>query len=531
LAAVARAIAQKMVAETVGSKLTCYPPTDPNYPKLSYGQGTPLDFTHAYTFPAAIAYLEFEDDPVLARSVEDWLETQVRFATENDLRHGHKTYFNRWSAFAHVSKRTGDTSLLAATRAELDRLTAQTFEHVSPFMGNRVWWMQNVGYVLDALGQAAVAPRPELDSTAGEIQVQASAGGFHVTVNVVNATAGHGLRTDPPSFDRTARLVLYDPSGTLADAHPHPAAAAACTDEDRTWFEGGGWIKTFTLPPSAPAGVYRLRVETDGPPRYLLRLVETTTGNAMYSGGSGDGVSPGWRYPAEVRHWFYVPQGVAQMTFRFRPNPWCHEYGFRAYDANGPALVTYRGQSTTGPVNVADRDPTTGNCPDGVNWRTVTIQPMLTGQWWSVDLGPAFDRLPPNMVDRSSSHELRTFEVEGIPRYFAQSPTGAFQPRLLWPPVPVGPAGSLTASDPTFTWRAEAGADAYEIRLEDSAGVPQVERRDRVQVQCPIGAGLCTVRLGVSLTAGSYQLRVTALSNVPGAGSGPSSQALTFTVP
>src|SRR4029450_4936183 len=92
-----------------------------------------------------------------------------------------------WLGLAYAYHLTGDTTVLAAAKWNLDRIAAHTEQDVSSFIGNPVWWMHPVGYIMDALVAAGngdpntVLASPPPEQTAREIQVHKSTDqDFHV---------------------------------------------------------------------------------------------------------------------------------------------------------------------------------------------------------------------------------------------------------------------------------------------------------------------------------------------------------------
>jgi Concanavalin A-like lectin/glucanases superfamily/YetA-like protein len=525
LHAVARSLASKLADDTLGAhpEFSC---EQPGTEDLALGyDDVPVDFTLAYTFPAAEAYLVVEDDPSLAQPVANWLRNQAKFIAANNMHQFQSTYFNQWSGMAHAYHQTGDASLLRAPAADLDRVKQFGFEEIASGVVDRVYWMRNLGYLMDALAAAgAVTPQGDLESTTGEIQFRPEDGALHLKV-MVRHTVGY----DNTTLDATAKLVLYGPGGAVLASRPHPATPCPASSKDVRWFNERGWIETFDLPGNA-SGVHRLRVEseTGGYPRFVMTLLETNSSSVMLSGGSEDGLSPGNRYPRERRYWVHVPSSTGSFAFSFWPETFCHELVVRVFDpVNTSVPLQYAGQTFLNGVDVG----TLPVCPSAPTMpRIVNAQVgSFAGQIWSVDLGPPYERYAQGTsVRRASARETRTFTVSGIPRYFALSQEGAFAPQSLWPAVLLAPLPGQANGTLTFRWHAEAGADDYRLTITGPTSVTHTVGKEAAT--CRYGAGLCSVSLDTVFQPGSYQWTVQTLSDVPGE-SPATSAAMSFTVP
>ena len=536
LATVARALADRLTRDVVGSLLRCAVPGTENlavgYSAGPDGEREPLDFTLAYTFPAAIAHVEIEDDRRLAESMKKWVHDQAQFIAANNLHRFQNTRFNQWRGMAQAFEWSRQADLLSVPAAELEVISQHGFEDVSWRLDHRVHWMHGVGYLLHGLASASpVVPRMELETTAGEIQIKTGAGLF---VKVM------AQRSHPEVLDATARLVLYDSIGHPLISRAHPAAGPGATKHDIWWFNVGGWIETFDVPDAA-AGIYRLRVETraEGKTPFVITLLENRTGSAMFAAGTGDGVSPGGPYPRRRRYWCAVPAGVSGFECVFQPekSSGAYEFKFRVSDRDGnSAQISYMGNDVIGAVDVG----TPAN-PAG-EWRAATIRRgAAVGEVWAVEIGPVYDHYAQGTVKRAHSRELRTFRLNGIPRYFALSESSVFAPRVLWPPILVGVSQSRDRrGEVTLRWQAEVGADRYTITLSDvnrdrpltfpaaiGGGRPGLTQ---AEAGCEHGTGVCTYVLPKVLDPGEYEFTVTALSDVPGERAAHASLPMRFTV-
>jgi photosystem II stability/assembly factor-like uncharacterized protein len=339
---------------------------------------------------------------------------------------------------------------------------------------HRTWWLMNAPLLMDALvaaggGDPANVPAvgPPV-STVGEIRLlDQNDSTFELTVQLQHAHASDafvhhaGGTTDAPccfapiTAAADYDLVLYRPDGTEAVRRPAPSSTA-----QSDWYQGGGWLENIRVDSDGQTGVYRLVVDppgrvnapstrwrdasaycepwdsnsetscTSGPapkPLFSQFLVRNTLNKAMYEVGLPEGMSPDHRYPFTRRFHFYVPPGTTTFHLRWlKPNATA-AFKLIFYPPGGAQM-----EHDLGVFGYPSEEPP----HDFFRRATVTVPAGTAGQWWQVDL-PGWGT-------------FRTFELVGVPNFFASSPTEAFD--INTPPgtasalVAVGDAGQVSRS-------------------------------------------------------------------------------------
>ncbi|HMJ14682.1 MAG TPA: hypothetical protein VK524_24895, partial [Polyangiaceae bacterium] len=410
-------------------------------------------------------------------------------------------------------EKTGISQALAVSAWNFDRLKVQGRYHIPAGLWNRVWFLENVGYLMDALGNTSVVRSPPPETTAGEIQLQGSANEtltFNVqmladfewdTAGLTQPPSGLGRALAPLPVDRdkpavwqqldwmNTKVVLYRPDGS-ADSRAFPLfglhnslALPENVDFARrtaSWFTTGGWVESFSISPAN--GIYRVRLETPGRPVFRMRLLDSSNGKSMVSSASGDGVSAGDRYPLDLPRWFHVPSGTPSVKityFRERTFNANHIFKLQVTKPNGEKLLS------PDPYDIGLRPSTSfddhsGRCetlpfPNDTQCKPHQVitraTPDQTNQMWRFDLGPAYALEGPHRLDFSSSREKRLLYLEGIPRFSAASSTSGFVPSALWAVRGLGTTSDAAPSyagamNATLAWQAIAGADDYKISVK-----------------------------------------------------------------
>jgi hypothetical protein len=101
-------------------------------------------------------------------------------------------------------------------------------------------------------------------------------------------------------------------------------------------------------------------------------------------------------------------------------------------------------------------------------------------------------------------------------------------PSIPVAPIPLGPAGTINTTTPTFSWNAMLGAVSYYLLAQNTAGVAVSMSVTPAAAGCGAGTGICSIVAPGSLTNGAvYNWFVNATNNL---GTGPWSSATTITV-
>jgi hypothetical protein len=391
---------------------------------------SPADFTLAYIFPGAIAYHRRTNDPDIAK----WIENQAKYiAHYRDHRHL-GVDFTLWQGLAYAYHLTGDAMLLPAAKWNLDRIGQYTDQDVRWFIGDRVWWMYNAGYLMDALVAAgngdpdAVLASPPPEQTAQEIQLHKSIDqDFEIEVRLFGIYLGDprpeivNTHDKPDQFAVEASLKLYAPDGTGVESQEYKILGLGPIDLWYIhWYNHGGWVKKFIVPADGQTGNYRLAVVRDPPSEktlFSVLLIHNSLGMAMYR-GAGDGISPGGRGPIAKQYFFHVPTGTTEFSLEFFLYRYCYNFPVTISDPDGN--VVYKqdlGMLLDAGGNLCCKNP---NATD--HWETIplTAAPPTQDRFWSVDLGVS--------ISDGKPHETRPFRLVGIPPYFGESQASSFAP-------------------------------------------------------------------------------------------------------
>lgn len=375
-----------------------------------YGGDAPVDFTLAYLLPAAIAHHQLTGDERIAQ----WIVNQAAYLARwkrGDLQH---SYFNVTDGIAYAYFLTGDAKLLGVAKARLDDFLTEnpTPASFDAFIGNRVWWMQKIGELAAALNHAGggdpsrVAGDSVVDSTAGEILLlDEKDDAFQVDI-ILKRIGGDDatMLAQIGDISREAAaggpwLVLTAPDGKVIERRPYPSAPKV-----DTWYHNGGWCESFILRPDGRKGIYRVRMEAAQGIHFQLTLVNNTLGKAMFQGASGDGISPGFRFPKSNPYWFWVPADAEKMTFSYLLVRHNHDFKVRITDPDGKTVVDRNlGRETERPR-------------DGKTWLEIPVEvpTAARGKFWRIEPG--------------SYYETRFWKLQGAPPYFAVSEQSAFVP-------------------------------------------------------------------------------------------------------
>jgi hypothetical protein len=325
---------------------------DPSPPGLFYGQGSPVDDHLAYNFPAGVAYAELTND----ENMWEWIRTQVKFIRDNNVHLFPINHGNHWIGMAAAYHKDGDPTYLGVGAADFNRI--KTFDrHDVPLGAYRAFPFFNFPYLMEALasaGPSSVQPIPMPDSTGGEVLINKPADPPGVPEPAYRVTIGARrtqYRTDLLNATQWCAgckvyMRMYNSDGMIENEYPGLTQLSEVGTRSRTWYSGGGWIKTFNLPKNA--GTSRIRIEIDNlnmdglvEPLFQLFVLRTSgpgSVDVMVSGGNGDGVSPGYRYDPERTRWAFVPNAQTPgqpVQFTFMPFASNSRLLFNAYGASG----------------------------------------------------------------------------------------------------------------------------------------------------------------------------------------------------
>jgi hypothetical protein len=586
LRTIAERLARELLDEDVNSGLFLGEVLKNSIPQPQQGLNAATNGPHVmYLVPGAIAYFRLDDVTSQGGEMDEWLEKHATYIQSTNDHQFQGMDQNLWLLPAYEYERTKNPQVLGAAAWNFDRMKAGGRSHVAKSVDSRIWWLNGIGYLMDGLAATNVVRTPPPESTAGEIQLLAVNETLDFSVRLVAEEGGQpafGLgRVQHPALPGQAtswedtdwinsKLVVYDQSGAIVSVggqplvRNHPLLARTAdlasqagtpyTTRAVTWFSSWGWVESFSIPNAN--GVYRVRVETRGRPIFRMHLLSNSSGKAMLSGASGDGMSPGDRYPREGSRWFHVPSGVTSVDItydrdRTQGSTAFHHFWVRVTKPNGAVVSNPDLRNIGAPPIIADASPFgalgvhPGKCQETfpashLCQRKQSLSIPITEQWdqfWAFDLGPAYPRGGAYFLDLSSPLEKRWLYFSKIPRFSGASSASAFVPSAVWKPRDLAskPDASPTFDgqpNATLEWKAVAGADDYRITVRNGSCtvVDQVFSRELARgagatacddptdcvsgtcdggvcteedLACAYGAGTCKRR--IALRAGSGQ--------------------------
>jgi hypothetical protein len=375
-----------------------------------YYPENPADFTLSYVMPAMIRYHMLTGD----KAVGEWIVNQAAHLAEVQ-RPGSGSGFMHLDALAYGHQLTGDPRYLDAGRIWLESLLFRMnrdgeaeYFRVTPFIGQRVWWMYQAPMLMAGLKTVRQPPPDaiqgnDLATTGDLIILNERAKPLQVNV-VVSLPRENQAAIEKAVQAGDLAVVLRNPTGEIVTRAQYPGGNTF----DR-WFFYGGWIAKLADAKRPMRGVYRVELQTSIPEAKLLLKPVACTSPKLMSRVVPDGESNGG-----YRYFIFVPRGTRQVGFKVEADgrgwTWGPVNQARLFDSRGKEVATLDFRAKD---NEAGRKKAT-------EWIALTapVPPEDRGAVWQIE--------PPPYVS------ARKIELISAPPYLAPTAESCFDPN--WKP-------------------------------------------------------------------------------------------------
>jgi len=341
---------------------------------------------------------------------------------------------------------------------------------------------QSYFYTVTAVN-ANVAPLPNESAPSNEATPNASAAPTNLTANPL--TANNGPASVSLTWTATAGAAAYhvyrstNPGGETSPALVTGVTGTSYTDTTPSY----GTIYYYTVTAVNAGGESSQSNETNAG---ILSTLPTFSWNAFMGATQYDvwlsdltvGVSPvlrntnvqgtTWNPPAPllVNHTYRWWERALNNTIPL--SPWSTGLTFVVSPLNTPTL--------SGPVGTIDFASTatltptfTWSAVSGAASYDVWVNDLTSGKSQVVRQTTTNTSLPsPTVLTLGDTYEwwVRAQDTQ-VPPDLSSWGSGTTFSIVLAYPTPVGPSGSLPNATPTFTWNAVAGADFYDVWVND----------------------------------------------------------------